>query len=1183
MPLKTSFTGDASDLQRSTRAVRDEFRQVGAEAGKTSRELKAAGSAFDGTRLEGAALKAVRGVERVGGASRLTARELQQVSRIIQEATEKGQRLGVAVAPQIQRLARELQTVQREAQRTSTSLSEMLASGRGATASRGLLGGGLVAGVGAGIGLGALVAASSALKDIAATGTQLGPIRQGFDAMQGGGERASQTLQRMRVATRGLVDDLSLMQAANRGVLLGLTDMGIDMAEVARVATVLGRAVGQDAAKSTDDLTVALARQSPMILDNLGIKLNLSEANAQYAASLGKTVDALTDEEKKLAFATAAMAAARAKAAELGEAELTVAEEASRVGVAVSGMATDLVSAANQSSVLATALGGVADALSAIREQNRQTINDTAEGLSRWSQLWSQVRAGSLTGFAFSLAGAPGTPNATSQQPPGAVPPLPQVAPPASYVAQLNEARVALSKLTAEQVKQIRAAKELGKSNKEAAEAAGTSEAVVRLWEAQAKGAKMAATETKRLADEAVRLEQVWQRMLRPQIGLGPDVFSRTGIAGALQPSLSTSAANLLAAASNIPSTNPLSAVLGYQYTRMSSDVPKLTSATREWRTELHGVAQAFAQLAQAAGPALDSVSRGVGVTLTSANAAEELARALRMVDERGQLTRGGQVAAGGFAGLTTGLALGGLTSNLVGGGILGAGGGAAAGYLAAGTGAATGVGLAVGALAGVYAAYRNRQAQRAQMEQLRQDAIAAAGGLEQLQQQAVRAGFSVEEFMRRFQSSDPREFTSVLNDMNIALAAQERQARELAEALTSVTEQQGILSAQQLAQIRNAAGDGPAAEAIVAFAQQQRQSTLAGILRAAAALQQAMSLTDDELEALTEGITDSEERQARIEAALRDRATSVMNDLRTGVQATASAIFVAIQDALASGERLVDVLAILAPAITTVRDLFERSGQTPGAGFQQVESYQRIASGAQTGPALELAIGLGQALAGFANTGLLSPELFAELANGIGAAYKQMENLGQGGIDAARLMQPALQNIWQMVQDYPGLRDQLDADTLALLEFAEESGLVGDQFRPAVDRMIRALDDLIAKLDEFLARMAEAQGLTLPTPPSGQPGAPSPGGGGGGGGDTSGGGGGEYPNPGGLADGGIVTRPTLSWVGEGGEPEAVIPLSRWHDMAGPQRQDIYVQVGREVLTRAVVRGLPREVRMVAQ
>jgi len=45
-----------------------------------------------------------------------------------------------------------------------------------------------------------------------------------------------------------------------------------------------------------------------------------------------------------------------------------------------------------------------------------------------------------------------------------------------------------------------------------------------------------------------------------------------------------------------------------------------------------------------------------------------------------------------------------------------------------------------------------------------------------------------------------------------------------------------------------------------------------------------------------------------------------------------------------------------------------------------------------------------------------------------------------------------------------------------------------------------------------------------------------------------------DFSGIGGLAKGGIVTKPTLTWVGEGGESEAVIPLSKLGNMGG----DVY-------------------------
>src|SRR5690606_27675895 len=206
MALKSSFTGDITDLQRSTQQVRDEFRQVGTEAGKTSRELRAAGSAFDGTRLEGQALRAARGVEKVGGVTRLTTRELQQVSRTVNEAMQKFDAMGVRAPAAVQKLSRELQQAQRSASGMSTSVSQAL----------GAFSSGLGIGAGAGVGLAAITSMGSALREVASQGAKLGPLRQGFDLMQGGAEAAQRQLDRMRLTTRGLVDDLALMTAANR-------------------------------------------------------------------------------------------------------------------------------------------------------------------------------------------------------------------------------------------------------------------------------------------------------------------------------------------------------------------------------------------------------------------------------------------------------------------------------------------------------------------------------------------------------------------------------------------------------------------------------------------------------------------------------------------------------------------------------------------------------------------------------------------------------------------------------------------------------------------------------------------------------------------------------------------------------------------------------------------------------
>src|SRR4030095_13031255 len=98
------------------------------------------------------------------------------------------------------------------------------------------------------------------------------------------------------------------------------------MGELAKTATVLGKAMGQDATKSLDDLITALGRSSPLILDNLGLTVKVGEANEEHAAKLGTSSSELTEAEKKLAFCQAAMEAARRKVAELGDQTKTLSE-----------------------------------------------------------------------------------------------------------------------------------------------------------------------------------------------------------------------------------------------------------------------------------------------------------------------------------------------------------------------------------------------------------------------------------------------------------------------------------------------------------------------------------------------------------------------------------------------------------------------------------------------------------------------------------------------------------------------------------------------------------------------------------------------------------------------------------------------------------------------------------------
>lgn len=65
--------------------------------------------------------------------------------------------------------------------------------------------------------------------------------------------------------------------------------------------------MGISTTQAFNDIVTGLGRMSPLILDNLGITVDLEATTAKYAATLGKSADALTDAERKQALVNAVM------------------------------------------------------------------------------------------------------------------------------------------------------------------------------------------------------------------------------------------------------------------------------------------------------------------------------------------------------------------------------------------------------------------------------------------------------------------------------------------------------------------------------------------------------------------------------------------------------------------------------------------------------------------------------------------------------------------------------------------------------------------------------------------------------------------------------------------------------------------------------------------------------------
>lgn len=157
------------------------------------------------------------------------------------------------------------------------------------------------------------------------------------------GSTADEALAKLRVATKGTVSDFNLMLTANRAILLGAAETDEELVLLAETARRLGRAMGRDVNDAFNDLALGIARQSRLILDNLGIIVNVEEANKDYAATLGKTADELSEVERRQAFMNAVMEGANRRVAALGGDVQTLSDSYSRFRATLANVAQDVI------------------------------------------------------------------------------------------------------------------------------------------------------------------------------------------------------------------------------------------------------------------------------------------------------------------------------------------------------------------------------------------------------------------------------------------------------------------------------------------------------------------------------------------------------------------------------------------------------------------------------------------------------------------------------------------------------------------------------------------------------------------------------------------------------------------------------------------------------------------------
>jgi len=144
------------------------------------------------------------------------------------------------------------------------------------------------------------IAISKAI-DFAQLSDQYDQNRRSFNSMVTAmGRDAEEEFARIQEASGNLIDKNALTEAANRALSLGIPIERLG--ELMEVSRAKARDMGITSTQAFNDIATGIGRGSVMILDNLGLTIKIAQANANYAANIGKTVEQLTDFEKKQAL-----------------------------------------------------------------------------------------------------------------------------------------------------------------------------------------------------------------------------------------------------------------------------------------------------------------------------------------------------------------------------------------------------------------------------------------------------------------------------------------------------------------------------------------------------------------------------------------------------------------------------------------------------------------------------------------------------------------------------------------------------------------------------------------------------------------------------------------------------------------------------------------------------------------
>ncbi len=176
------------------------------------------------------------------------------------------------------------------------------------------------------LGAQAMRAAVAGVKEMVGMATSIPPISAAFRNLGG-------SIEEMRKGSMGMIADVDLMKSFNTAASLVSEDFAKKLPEAMGYLAKVSASTGESMTYMMDSIVKGVGRMSPMILDNLGIQVDMTAANKEYAAVLGITVKEMSKTQKQTALMNQVMEKLAFNTAKMPDVAGTAAQQMANFGV----------------------------------------------------------------------------------------------------------------------------------------------------------------------------------------------------------------------------------------------------------------------------------------------------------------------------------------------------------------------------------------------------------------------------------------------------------------------------------------------------------------------------------------------------------------------------------------------------------------------------------------------------------------------------------------------------------------------------------------------------------------------------------------------------------------------------------------------------------------------------------